>query len=88
MIIDGREVALTLKKKLAEQLKSFPKKYGRVPHLTIIVVGNDPASHSYIRGKKKAADFVGITNTVLKFPSSVNEHELLETIYKLNKDKN
>ena len=51
---------------MAEQVKTFPEKYGRLPHLVVVLVGEDAGSVSYVTGKTKAADEVGILNTTIR----------------------
>ena len=55
MIISGKELSAKMKAAMAEEVKSFPEKYGRVPHLAVILVGDNPASVSYVTGKAKAS---------------------------------
>ncbi|MCQ2163034.1 MAG: bifunctional methylenetetrahydrofolate dehydrogenase/methenyltetrahydrofolate cyclohydrolase FolD [Bacteroidales bacterium] len=86
MIISGKDLAARLKADMAEQVATFPEKYGRVPHLTVILVGEDPASQTYVRNKAKACDVVGISNTTLRMPAETTEQELLDTIAALNAD--
>ena len=71
---------------MAEQVALFPEKYGRVPHLVVILVGEDPASQSYVRGKGKACEVVGIKNTTILRPATITEQELLALIADLNAD--
>ena len=71
---------------MAEMVASFPAKYGRVPHLVVILVGEDPGSVSYVTGKAKASKEVGIRNTTIRKPSDMSEMELLELIKELNED--
>ena len=59
-IISGKELSAKLKLEMAEEVKTFPAKYGRVPHLVVILVGEDPGSVSYVTGKAKASAEVGI----------------------------
>ena len=59
MIISGKELSTRMKADMAAQVATFPEKYGRVPHLVVILVGEDPASQSYVRGKGKACEAVG-----------------------------
>ena len=61
-----------MKAEMAEQVALFPEKYGRVPHLVVILVGEDPASQSYVRGKGKACEVVGIRNTTILRPASIS----------------
>ena len=56
MIISGKELSARLKEEMAVQVAAFPEKYGRVPHLVVILVGEDPGSVSYVTGKAKASD--------------------------------
>ena len=86
MIISGKDLSTKLKAEMAVQVATFPAKYGRVPHLVVILVGDDPASHSYVRGKAKASEVVGIKNTTILKPSTITEQELLGIIAELNAD--
>lgn len=85
-IISGKDLSVKLKAEMAEQVKTFPEKYGRVPHLVVILVGEDPASQSYVKGKAKASEVVGIKNTTILKPADISEAELLGLIDQLNAD--
>ncbi|MDI9550250.1 MAG: bifunctional methylenetetrahydrofolate dehydrogenase/methenyltetrahydrofolate cyclohydrolase FolD [Bacteroidota bacterium] len=87
MIISGKELAAKLKAEMAKQVATFPAKYGRVPHLVVILVGEDPASRTYVRNKSKACEVVGIRNTTLRLPEDTPEQELLDKIAELNADE-
>ena len=67
-------------------MKTFPEKYGRLPHLVVVLVGEDAGSVSYVTGKTKAADEVGILNTTIRKPADISEEELLKIIDDLNAD--
>ena len=86
MIISGKELSSKLKTDMRAEVSTFPEKYGRVPHLVVILVGDDPASVSYVTGKAKASEFVGIKNTTVRKPATITEEELLELIGQLNAD--
>ena len=86
MIVSGKELSARLKAEMAEQVATFPMKYGRVPHLVVILVGEDPASVSYVTGKAKASQVVGIKNTTIRKPDTISEEELLSLIRHLNDD--
>jgi len=86
MIISGKELSVKLKARLADEVKTFPALYGRVPHLVVILVGEDPGSVSYVTGKAKACEAVGIRNTTLRRPVDIGEEELLGLIAELNAD--
>ena len=85
-IISVKDLSVKLKAEMAEQVKTFPEKYGRVPHLVVILVGEDPASQSYVKGKAKASEVVGIKNTTILKPADISEAELLGIIDQLNAD--
>ena len=75
-----------LKAEMAERVATFPAEYGRVPHLVVILVGEDPGSVSYVKGKAKASAEVGIRNTTIRRPDTITEEELLGMIAELNAD--
>ncbi len=71
---------------MAAEVAAFPARYGRVPHLAVILVGEDPGSVSYVTGKAKASAEVGIRNTTIRKPADIAEEELLGIIAELNAD--
>lgn len=83
-IIDGKQISASLKEALREQVSTFPEKYGRVPHLTVVRVGEDPASVVYVRNKAKACEACGIRNTTLVLPEETTEEALLDRVRSLN----
>lgn len=85
-IISGKELSARMKADLKARVAEFPEKYGRVPHLVVILVGDNPASVSYVTGKAKACEAVGIRNTTLRRPADISEAELLAMIEELNRD--
>ena len=88
MIISGKELAASLKAQMAAEVATFEERYGRVPHLAVILVGEDPGSVSYVTGKAKASAEVGIKNTTIRRPETISEEELLGIIAELNADEN
>ncbi|MFI3303835.1 MAG: bifunctional methylenetetrahydrofolate dehydrogenase/methenyltetrahydrofolate cyclohydrolase FolD [Rikenellaceae bacterium] len=86
MIISGKDLSAKLKQEMAAQVATFEPKYGRVPHLVVILVGEDPGSVSYVTGKAKASAEVGIKNTTIRKDDSITEAELLSIIDELNND--
>lgn len=86
MIISGKELSAKLKAGMAEQVATFPQKYGRVPHLVVILVGDDPGSQTYVRNKAKACELIGIRNTTIRMTADTQESVLLEEIARLNAD--
>ncbi len=87
MIISGKELSAQLKAEMAAEVATFESKYGRVPHLSVVLVGEDPGSVSYVTGKAKASAEVGISNTTIRKPDSISEQELLSLIAELNGDE-
>ncbi|MBP3256636.1 MAG: bifunctional methylenetetrahydrofolate dehydrogenase/methenyltetrahydrofolate cyclohydrolase FolD [Bacteroidales bacterium] len=85
-IIDGKQISASLKEALKEQVAAFPEKYGRVPHLVVVRVGEDPASVVYVRNKAKACEACGIRNTTLVLPEETTEEALLDQVRSLNAD--
>ncbi len=85
-IISGKELSARLKADMAAAVAEFPAKYGREPHLAVILVGDNPASVSYVTGKAKASAEVGIRNTTIRRPDTISEAELLGIIGELNAD--
>ncbi|WP_102345642.1 bifunctional methylenetetrahydrofolate dehydrogenase/methenyltetrahydrofolate cyclohydrolase FolD [Bacillus sp. Marseille-P3661] len=84
-IISGKEIASQLRAEMKEEVKVLNSK-GLKPGLAVIIVGDDPASHSYVKGKKKACEEVGIYNTLIEQPATITEDELLAQIDVLNED--
>lgn len=82
MILDGKKVANEILEEIKEKVAKLDKK----PHLAVVLVGNDLASQIYVRNKKKTANMLGITSTVLELPEDTEETVLLEEIKKLNED--
>ncbi len=85
-IVSGRELSARLKTEMAAQVATFSEKFGRTPHLAVVLVGDDPASVSYVTGKAKASAEVGIRNTTLRRPATISEAELLDLVAQLNAD--
>src|SRR5690625_3107832 len=84
-IIDGKKLSHELKMKMKEEVNQL-KKTGVTPHLTVILVGDNPASKSYVKGKEKACEETGITSDLIELNETITEDELLAQIVKLNND--
>ena len=87
MIINGKQISDSIKASLAKQVASFPEKYGRVPKLAVILVGDDQASARYVRNKELACEKVGIENLTVCMPASSTEEEVLQKMDELGKDR-
>ncbi|MFD1039180.1 bifunctional methylenetetrahydrofolate dehydrogenase/methenyltetrahydrofolate cyclohydrolase FolD [Virgibacillus byunsanensis] len=84
-IIDGKELAHELRISMKGEVLEL-KRDGLTPHLTVVLVGEDPASRSYVRGKQKATDETGISSDLIELSVDTSESELLQLIDKLNED--
>ena len=87
MIISGTALAKEIKQDVAKQVTELAAQYGRVPHLVVILVGDNPASVSYVTGKAKDSEEVGFKNTTIRKPDTISEEELIALIHELNEDK-
>lgn len=86
MVISGKELSARMKAEMAENMPKLIEEYGRAPHLVVILVGDNPASVSYVTGKAKASEAVGIRNTTIRKSADITEAELLALIEELNAD--
>ena len=87
ILIDGKAISASLKENIKAQVEQLPAKYGRVPHLVVVRVGEDPASVVYVRNKAKACEACGIRNTTIVLPEETAEEDLLAKIKALNADE-
>jgi methylenetetrahydrofolate dehydrogenase (NADP+)/methenyltetrahydrofolate cyclohydrolase len=85
-IIDGKAVSLEIKESLRQKIEAVKAEGGHVPCLAVIIVGDNPASRSYVRGKIKAAEFTGMDSRLIELPEDVAEEVLIQTIEGLNAD--
>ena len=86
VVISGKQLALDNKLAMKESIPSLIEKYGRAPHLAVILVGEDPGSVSYVKGKEKACAEIGITNTTIRKAANITEDELKALVVELNND--
>ena len=87
MIIDGKKTAAELREELKKKIKNFKSTFKTVPGLTVILVGEDPASKIYVKNKEKFAKEIGINSEVIRYPEKIEERVVLDKIVELNKDK-
>nr|Q3ASI0.1 RecName: Full=Bifunctional protein FolD; Includes: RecName: Full=Methylenetetrahydrofolate dehydrogenase; Includes: RecName: Full=Methenyltetrahydrofolate cyclohydrolase [Chlorobium chlorochromatii CaD3] len=86
IVIDGKKVSLELKNELRERVEALNAKCGKVPGLTVIIVGEDPASQVYVRNKAKSCKEIGMNSTVIELPADTTQEHLLKIINDLNND--
>ena len=75
VVLDGKEFSLKFKNELKEKVSVLNEKYGILPGLAVVIIGNDPASEIYVRNKIKGAEYVGIKSTTVKLDESVSQEE-------------
>jgi len=85
-IIDGKALAAKLKIDMQMDVTTLAQKHGRAPGLAVILVGDDPASHVYVKNKKIACEKVGITSFSYELPADTTQEHLLGLIAELNND--
>ena len=87
MIIDGKKIAETLRQKLKKEIIEIKSSFKSVPGLTVILIGEDPASKIYVKNKEKFSKEIGINSEVIRYPENIEEKEVLSKIIELNKNK-
>ncbi len=87
-LIDGKAIALELRKKVGEETAVLIKQHGIKPGLAVVLVGEDPASSVYVRNKGIATKKAGMESFTHQLPSDTSEHDLLQLITQLNQDAN
>lgn len=85
-LIDGKALAAKLRGEIAEGVAALKRERGITPGLAVILVGDNPASISYVTAKEKACAEAGIYSREIRLPSTISEAELLSTIAELNRD--
>lgn len=86
-IISGKELAAIVKAKVATEVAQLAQKKISVK-LTVVLVGEDPASQVYVKGKAKDCEECGISSDVMRMPANTTQEQLLAVIHQLNNDKN
>lgn len=84
-VLSGRKISKDIEKELKDDVKKL-KEMGVEPGLAVILVGEDPASQTYVRSKERACKRIGINSTKIDYEASVTQSELLEKIVELNND--
>jgi 5,10-methylene-tetrahydrofolate dehydrogenase/methenyl tetrahydrofolate cyclohydrolase len=87
-ILDGSAVAEQIRAEVAAEVKTLLEKGKPRPGLATVLVGENPASQSYVRGKRKACAEVGIESFGFELPATASQHEVEELVQKLNADLN
>lgn len=85
-LIDGRSQAQILRQKLKADIEQLKQHHRLIPKLTVIMVGDHPASQIYVRNKLKACDEVGIESGLVQLPATISSNDLCRTIKMFNND--
>lgn len=86
ILIDGKETAGQIKLEIAREVEDILNRGGNRPHLAAVLVGNDPASETYVNFKVKDCEQVGFESTLIRFSEDTSEAELLDKVAELNRD--
>lgn len=87
-ILDGKKLSQKITEQIAKESAELKSKYGITPGLAVILVGDDPASHTYVKMKAKACKKVGFYSIVHEMPESITQEKIEETIVLMNKNPN
>lgn len=86
-ILDGAAVSAHIKEQIRQEVVELKSAGKKVPHLAVIIVGNNPASESYVSNKVKSCGEVGFGSSLIRLDATISEEELLSVVNKLNEDK-
>jgi len=87
-IINGRKIAEEIRKKISEEVTELESKYKTTPNITTVKIGKDPSSELYLKLRENTCKEVGIRSSHLEFSQDVSENKILQSIIKLNNDRN
>lgn len=85
-LIDGKQLAQTMQAEITAAVADFAQRYGRRPGLAAVLVGDNPASHVYVRNKRKACEKVGMESWLHPLPADISQSQLLDLLSRLNAD--
>ncbi|MEL7341990.1 MAG: tetrahydrofolate dehydrogenase/cyclohydrolase catalytic domain-containing protein, partial [Bacteroidota bacterium] len=85
-LLDGKKVSTEIKNEIRDEVQTLLDSGRRPPHLAVILVGNDPASRTYVKGKLQSCEYVGYSSTLKRLPSAISEEDLLKQVERFNED--
>lgn len=85
-VLDGKKLAATIKSELAEEVAAIRAAGGKIPHLVAVLIGDNPASQSYVRNKVRSCEEVGFQSTLVRRSADISEEDILEIVKQLNTD--
>ncbi len=88
ILLNGKKTSEEIKNEVAQEVLKIKQAGKRLPHLAVIIVGQNGASKTYVAAKEKACQFVGFDSTVIEFPEDIQEKVLLEKIEEINQNPN
>ena len=86
VIINGKAIAADIRNDIKQGVDELIKTGRRPPYLAVVLVGDNPASASYVQGKQKAAHEVGVQSDTLTYPDSITQADLVNVVHRLNDD--
>lgn len=86
-ILDGKKTSQDIQEEISQEVAALQAKGKKVPHLAAIIVGDDPASKTYVASKDRACKKVGFRSTIIKLDANIREAALIGKIEELNKDE-
>ena len=86
VLIDGKKISDLIKGEIAKEVQEIIAKDGKIPHLAAVLVGDDPASETYVGAKERSCKEVGFVSSLYKYNATISEVELLKAIDFLNND--
>lgn len=85
-LINGKDISAEIKNELAAEIALMFEEGKHIPHLAAVLVGNDPASETYVSAKEKACKTIGMDSSIYRLPSEASEEEVLKVVGFLNDD--
>ena len=85
-LLDGKALADTIRFEVAAEVAALKESHGITPGLTVVLVGNHPASEVYVKNKERARQAAGMSGRILRLPAEISQSELLRTLDGLNAD--
>jgi methylenetetrahydrofolate dehydrogenase (NADP+) / methenyltetrahydrofolate cyclohydrolase len=85
-LLDGKQLAQTMQAEIASEAAAFTQAHGFRPGLAAVLVGDDPASQTYVRNKRRACEKAGLESWLHPLPKATTQEELLDLIHRLNAD--
>jgi methylenetetrahydrofolate dehydrogenase (NADP+)/methenyltetrahydrofolate cyclohydrolase len=86
-LLDGKTLALAVRERVGDEVRQLRTATGIVPGLTVVLVGEDPASQVYVRSKQSACKAAGMNGRLMRLPADISQQDLLATVDRLNEDR-